>query len=89
MPMLITLRIRFPVWPFHSPLRTRLQKAAILSRTAWTSGTTFWPSTTMVLPFGARRATCSTARPSVMLILSPAKHGVDSGLQGRIPAPTR
>ena len=33
MPMLITLRMRLPVWPFHSPLRTLLAKAAILSST--------------------------------------------------------
>ena len=42
MPMLMTLRIRLPVCPFHSPLRTRLEKAAIWSSTAWTSGTTFF-----------------------------------------------
>ena len=46
MPMLITLRMRLPVWPFQSPLRTRLAKSAILSRTACTSGTTFRPSYT-------------------------------------------
>jgi len=34
MPMLMTLRIRLPVWPFHSPLRTRLEKPAILSSTS-------------------------------------------------------
>ena len=38
MPMLTTLRMRLPVWPFQVPLRTRSQKSAILSRTAWTSG---------------------------------------------------
>ena len=37
MPMLTTLLIRFPVCPFHSPLRTRSAKAAILSSTACTS----------------------------------------------------
>ena len=71
MPMLMTLRMRLPVWPFHSPLRTRSEKAAILSSTACTSGTTFSPSTTIDAPFGARSATCSTARFSVTLILSP------------------
>ena len=71
MPTLTTLRIRLPVWPFHSPLRTRSQKPAILSSTAWTSGTTFSPSTTIEVPFGARNATCKTARFSVMLIFSP------------------
>ena len=29
MPTLITLRMRLPVCPFHSPLRTRLEKSAI------------------------------------------------------------
>ena len=71
MPMLMTLRMRLPVWPFQSPLRTRLEKSAILSSTAWTWGTTFSPSTTMVAPRGARRATCRTARFSVTLIFSP------------------
>ena len=71
MPMLMTLRMRLPVWPFHSPLRTRLEKPAILSSTAWTWGTTFSPSTTIDDPCGARRATCSTARFSVTLIFSP------------------
>ena len=71
MPMLMTLRMRLPVCPFHSPLRTRLEKSAILSSTAWTWGTTFSPSTTMDVPWGARRATCRTARFSVTLIFSP------------------
>ena len=71
MPTLTMFLIRLPVWPFHSPPRTRSQKAAILSSTSWTSGTTFLPSTVIVSPLGARRATCSTARPSVTLIFSP------------------
>ena len=71
MPMLTTLRMRLPVWPFQSPLRTRLANAVILSSTACTSGTTLRPSTTIDAPRGARSATCSTARFSVTLILSP------------------
>jgi len=35
MPMLITFRIRLPVWPSHVPPRTRLEKSAIRSSTAW------------------------------------------------------
>ena len=69
--MLTTFRIRFPVWPFHEPPRTRFEKSAILSRTACTSGTTFFPSTRIEAPFGARRATWRTARFSVTLIFSP------------------
>ena len=38
MPMLTTLRMRLPVCPFHAPLRTRFEKSAIRSSTAWTSG---------------------------------------------------
>ena len=57
MPMLTTFRIRFPVCPFHSPLRTRFENALILSSTAWTGGTTFSPSTMIDVPFGALRAT--------------------------------
>ena len=71
MPMLTILRMRFPVCPFHSPLRTRLAKADIASRTAWTSGTTFLPSTTTEALRGARSAVCRTARFSVVLIFSP------------------
>jgi len=69
--MLTTFLMRLPVWPFHSPLRTRLAKLAILSSMAWTSGTTFFPSTTIAASRGARRATWRTARFSVMLIFSP------------------
>ena len=71
MPMLMTLRIGFPVAPVHSPPRTRSLKAAILSSTSCTAGTTSSPSTTIRSSLGARRATCSTARPSVTLIFSP------------------
>ncbi len=71
MPMLITFRMRLPVWPVQAPLRTRSQKADILSSTAWTWGTTFSPSTRIDVPFGARSATWRTARFSVTLIFSP------------------
>ena len=71
MPILTTLRMRFPVYPFHSPERTRSAKADIRSSTACTSGTTSRPSTRMLWPRGARSATCSTGRPSVTLIRSP------------------
>ena len=47
MPMLTTLRMRFPVCPSTRRCGRDRQKAAILSSTAWTSGTTFSPSTTM------------------------------------------
>ena len=45
MPMLTTLRIGLPVWPFHSPERTRSQNAPIRSSTSWTCLTTSSPST--------------------------------------------
>ena len=62
MPMLITLRMRLPVWPVHAPLRTRSANAAMRSSTSCTAGTTSSPSTTMRAPRGARSATCRTAR---------------------------
>ena len=72
MPMLMTLRMRLPVCPFHSPLRTRLEKSAILSSTAVDLGhDVFAIHDEWMLPLGARRATCSTARFSVTLIFSP------------------
>ena len=71
MPMLTTARIRFPVWPTHSPERTRSQNAAIRSSTSCTSRTTSTPSTTSERSRGMRSATCSTARSSVMLMCSP------------------
>src|SRR5260370_118272 len=63
MPILTTLRMRLPVWPLQSPLRTRLDKSTILSSTEWTWGTTFSPSRRIDAPRGARSATCRTARP--------------------------
>ena len=71
MPMFTIALMGLPVKPFHSPERTRSAKPLILSSTACTSGTTFTPSVTIDSSFGARRATCSTARFSVMLILLP------------------
>ena len=72
MPMLITFRIGLPVNPVHSLSRTRIAKAAIRSRTAWTSRTTSWPSTIRRSLAGARRAVWRTARSSVVLMRSPA-----------------
>ena len=52
MPMLTTLRMRLPVWPVHSPERTWSEKSPSCASTAWTSGTTSSPSTTIVLVLG-------------------------------------
>ncbi len=71
MPMLTTFLIALPVWPFHSPDRTRSQNALMRSSTSCTSFTTSTPSTISELPFGMRRATCSTERFSDTLIRSP------------------
>ena len=71
MPTLMTFLIGLPVWPFHSPERIRSEKAAIRSRTAWTSATTSTPSTTRVASRGIRSATCRTARSSETLMCSP------------------
>ena len=71
MPMLTTLRIGLPVWPVHSPPRTRSAKAPIRSSTSWTSLTTSTPSTTSERSRGIRSATWSTERSSETLIRSP------------------
>ena len=87
MPMFTTFRMGLPVWPVHPPLRTRVAKSAILSRTACTAGTTFFPSTTKEACLGARRATWRTARSSVTLILSP--RNIPSIRAGRPDSPAR
>ena len=90
MPMLTTLRMRLPVWPFHAPLRTRSAKSAILSSTAWTSGTTFSPSTTIDAPL--RRAQRDVQHGAVLgdVDLLAAEHRVDplaqAGLLGQLRA---
>ncbi len=72
MPMLITVVIVSPVAPRQVPERTCSAKPAIASSTVWTSGTTSAPSTGSVADRGSRRAVCSTARSSVLLMRSPA-----------------
>ena len=71
MPMLTTFLIALPVWPFHSPDRTRVAKELIWSKTWWTSATTSTPSTTSDASLGMRNATCRTARSSETLMCSP------------------
>ncbi len=83
MPTLTTLRMRFPVAPVHAPERTSSEKVAMRSRTAWTSATTSWPSTTREVSRGIRRATWSTARSSVTLMWRPANM---SSMRRRRPA---
>ena len=83
MPMFTTVRIGLPVCPTHSPDRTRSENAAIRSRTAWTSGTTFSPSTTNSPSRGMRSATWPTARSSVTLMCSPANI---ASMRARSPA---
>ncbi len=71
MPTFTTLRIGFPVCPAHSPERTFSEKAAMRSSVACTSATTSMPSTISERSRGIRRATCRTARSSVVLMWSP------------------
>ena len=71
MPMLMTFLIRLPVKPSQRPPRTASAKAFMRSSTSCTCATTSTPSTISVLPLGARRATCSTERFSVVLMTSP------------------
>ena len=81
MPMLMTLRMRLPVWPFHAPLRTRLEKSAILSSTAWTWGTTFSPSTTMDAPLGRAQGHVQDGPVFRDVDLLAPEHGVDARSQ--------
>ena len=78
MPTLMTLRIRLPVWPCHRPPRTRLEKSAILSRTACTWGTT---SSNDGLPFGGAQGHVQDGPLLGLVDLLPAKHGIDTGPQ--------
>ena len=70
MPMLTMLRIRLPVWPFHSPC-ARGRKNATSCRARHAPRESRFAIDHDHKPFGARKATCSTARLSVMLIFSP------------------
>ena len=72
MPMLTTLRMRLPVWPFQSPLRTRLAKARhLVEHGVHVGHDVLAVDHDDLRPSGARSATCSTARFSETLILSP------------------
>ena len=88
MPMLTTLRIGLPVWPIHSPERTRSAKSPMRSSVSCTSLTTSTPSTTSERLRGIRSATCSTARSSETLMCSPAEHRfaalLDPALAGQL-----
>ena len=84
MPMLTTLRIGLPVWPSHAPERTRSAKAAIRSSTACTSGTTSWPSTTIVLALGRPQRDVQHGPVLGDVDVLAAEHGVDAS--SRTPA---
>jgi len=71
MPRLTTLRSGSPVAPRQVPLRTAVQKVAICRSTPRTPGMTSSPSTSTGSGERLRRAVCSTARSSVVLIFAP------------------
>mmetsp|Transcript_17756 Transcript_17756/g.30432 ORF Transcript_17756/g.30432 Transcript_17756/m.30432 type:complete len:205 (+) Transcript_17756:1396-2010(+) len=71
MPTATTFLIGKPVWPTHSPLRTLSVKDLMRSKTAHTSGTTFFPLTITFCSRRERVATCSTGRSSVLFMGSP------------------
>ena len=70
MPILITLRTRWPVYPRQSPLRTRLRRRTFVEHRV-DFGYDVLAVEEDLLVLGARSATCSTERFSVILILSP------------------
>lgn len=57
----------------QDPFRTWSENDLILSSTSQTSGTTFFPSHMISTSLGARRATCSTGRSSVLFICPPGQ----------------
>jgi hypothetical protein len=71
-PIATTFLSFLPVNPANYPERTDWEKVEMLFKTWWTSETTLTPSTTRDYSAGFLRATWSTERPSVLLILSPA-----------------
>ena len=71
MPILTMLRIAFAGVALPFAAADAVGKGCHFVEHRWTSGTTFSPSTRMTASRGARSATCSTARFSVMLIFSP------------------
>ena len=71
MPMFTTSVIGLPVYPVHAPLRTASVNSRMCFSTAFTSGMTSLPSTRIGRFERFRRATCSTARSSVVLIFWP------------------
>ena len=83
MPMLTTLRMRLPVWPFQSPLRTRRAKLGHPVEHRVHLRHDVLAVDRSMPPRGARSATCSTARFSVALILSPRNM---ASMRSRSPA---
>ena len=84
MPMLTTLRMRLPVYPCHSPVRTRRAKSDILSNTACTSGTTSLTIDEDALV--PRRAQRHVQHGAVLgdVDLIAAEHGVDALAQAAL-----
>ena len=72
MPILTTSVIFLPVAPFSAPERMPSENSPMAASTALTSGITSRPSTMTGVLERLRSAVCSTARSSVMLMISPA-----------------
>src|SRR5262245_1843289 len=83
MPMLTTLRMRFPVWPFHAPPRTRLANSDIRSSTACACCHPSSPSKTLVASRGRPQRDVHEGPPLRNVELVPAEHGVDACTQSR------
>ena len=83
MPMLMTLRMRLPVCPFHSPLRTRLEKLAISVEHGMHLGHHVLAVDDDGCPFGRAQGHVQH-RPLLRDVdLLSAKHGVDARSQTR------
>ena len=83
MPMLMTLRMRLPVCPFHSPLRTRLAEVRHLIEHGVDLGHDVLAVDNDGRPSGRAQGHVQH-RPLLRDVdLVPAKHGVDARLQRR------
>ena len=85
MPMLTTLRMRLPVWPFHSPLRTRVGEGGHLVEHGVDAGDDVFAVDDDRFAFGRAQGDVQDGAVLGDVDLVAAEHGVDARLAGRTP----
>ena len=78
MPMLTTVRMRWPVCPVHCPERTRVGEVGHPVEHRVHVRDHVLPVDDQRASRGSRSAMCSTARSSLVLMCSPGEHRVDA-----------